>query len=67
LFLLGNNSELCHFDVKELRDGLPERVVALHARPQEIWLTPIFFMLVTVGGFMVLLTKDYAKTKEWKP
>jgi hypothetical protein len=48
-----------------LRDGLPERVLALHARPQEILAMPIFFMLVTVGGLTVLLTKGSAKTKEW--
>src|SRR4029453_9466109 len=28
--------QLIGVEVKELRDGLPERVLALHARPQEI-------------------------------
>jgi Family of unknown function (DUF5989) len=32
---------------------------------KKFWLMPIFFMLVTVGGLTVLLTKGSAKTKEW--
>src|SRR5262249_48161140 len=32
-----------YVDVKELRDGLPERVVALHARPQEFLANANFF------------------------
>jgi hypothetical protein len=33
---------------------------------KKFWLMPIFFILVTVGGLMVLLTKGSEKTKEWK-
>ena len=32
---------------------------------RKFWLMPIFFMLVIVGGLMVLLAKGSVKTKEW--
>ncbi|MGB6313796.1 MAG: DUF5989 family protein [Pseudolabrys sp.] len=32
---------------------------------RKFWLMPIFFMLVMVGGLMVLLAKGSVKTKEW--
>jgi hypothetical protein len=32
---------------------------------KKFWLMPIFFMVVALGGLMVLLTKGSAKTKEW--
>ena len=32
---------------------------------KKFWLMPIFLMVVTFGGLMVLLTKGSAKTKEW--
>ena len=32
---------------------------------KKFWLMPIFFMVVTLGGLMVLLTKGSVKTKEW--
>ena len=32
---------------------------------KKFWLMPIFFMLVMVGGLMVLLAKGSVKTKEW--
>jgi Family of unknown function (DUF5989) len=33
---------------------------------KKFWLMPIFFMVVTLGGLMVLLAKGSAKTKEWR-
>jgi len=32
---------------------------------KKFWLMPIFFLVVTVGGLMVLLAKGSAKTREW--
>jgi len=32
---------------------------------KKFWLMPIFFMVVTLGGLMVLLTKGSVKSKEW--
>jgi hypothetical protein len=32
---------------------------------KKFWLMPIFFMVVTLGGLMVLLTRGSANTKEW--
>ena len=32
---------------------------------KKFWLMPIFFLVVTMGGLMVLLAKGSAKTKEW--
>jgi hypothetical protein len=52
-------------EVKELRDGLPERVLAIHTSPQEILANANFFMVVPLGGLMVLLTKGSVKIKEW--
>jgi Family of unknown function (DUF5989) len=54
-----------HVEVKELRDGFPERVVLFMRVRKKFWLMPFFFILVTVGGLMVLLTKGSATTKEW--
>jgi hypothetical protein len=32
---------------------------------KKFWLMPIFFMVVPLGGLMVLLTKGSVKIKEW--
>ena len=32
---------------------------------KKFWLMPIFFMVVALGGLMVLLNKGSAKAKEW--
>ena len=45
-------------------DFLSELWLFMRVR-KKFWLMPIFFMLVTVGGLMVLLTKGSEKTKEW--
>ena len=45
-------------------DFLSELWLFMRVR-KKFWLTPIFFMLVTVGGLTVLLTKGSVKTKEW--
>ena len=45
-------------------DFLSELWLFMRVR-KKFWLMPIFFMLVTVGGLMVLLTKGSVKTKEW--
>ena len=45
-------------------DFLSELWLFLRVR-KKFWLMPIFFMVVTLGGLMVLLTKGSVKTKEW--
>ena len=45
-------------------DFLSELWLFMRVR-KKFWLMPIFFMLVIVGGLMVLLTKGSVKTKEW--
>gem|GEM_PF-572046 len=45
-------------------DFLSELWLFMRVR-KKFWLMPIFFILVTVGGLMVLLTKGSATTKEW--
>ena len=46
-------------------DFLSELWLFMRVR-KKFWLMPIFFMVVTLGGLMVLLTKCSVKTKEWK-
>jgi len=43
-------------------DFLSELWLFMRAR-KKLWLMPLYFMLVTVGGLMVLLTKGSEKTK----
>ena len=45
-------------------DFLSELWLFMRVR-KKFWLMPIFFMVVTLGGLMVLLTKGSVKTKEW--
>jgi Family of unknown function (DUF5989) len=45
-------------------DFLSELWLFMRVR-KKFWLMPIIFMVVTLGGLMVLLLKGSAKTKEW--
>ena len=45
-------------------DFLSELWLFMRVR-KKFWLMPIFFMVVTLGGLMAVLTKGSVKTKEW--